>query len=223
MCIRDRTHVIQAENVALAAGALFSPVLLLKSRSSVWPEGLANESGQVGKNLMRHYIELMGIPSRAGSTEKGDQKEIGLNDFYLHDGQKYGTLGDFGAMPPVSVIMEDLDYDVAAGPLPKVLWGLIRPFARWVLNLILKRRRFLAFFIEDLPFQENRVEEGTNGADVKIHYAIRPSEWSRIERARGLARKALGPWGVLLLSNAKNSKLLAHACGCLLYTSKQFN
>jgi choline dehydrogenase-like flavoprotein len=213
VALEGQTHVIQAENVALAAGALFSPVLLLKSRSSVWPEGLANESGQVGKNLMRHYIELMGIPSRAGSTEKGDQKEIGLNDFYLHDGQKYGTLGDFGAMPPVSVIMEDLDNDVAAGLLPKFLWGMIRPFARWVLSLIVEQRRFLAFIIEDLPFQENRVEEGTNGADVKIHYSIRPSEWSRIERARALARKALGPRGILLLSNAKNSKLLAHACG----------
>lgn len=205
---------LPTRNVALAAGALLSPVLLLKSRSSEWPQGLANGSGQVGKNLMRHYIELLGIPSHGHSEEFSDQKEIGLNDFYLRDGQKFGTVADFGAMPPVPVILEDLDNDVAAnGLLLKTLWRLIRPLARWGLQHIVKNHRFMALIIEDLPFQENRVEEGSAGADIAIHYSIRPEEWSRIRQARALARKALGGWKVLLLSNAKNTKLLAHACG----------
>lgn len=212
--MKGRTFQIQAHNVALAAGALFSPVLLLKSRSPQWPHGLANGSGMVGRNLMRHYIDLIGIPSRLRSDEKGDQKEIGLNDFYIHNGQKFGTLADFGTMPPIPVIMEDLDNDMAVlGPLLNALWRLIRPLARWVIARLMKRHRFMALIIEDLPFLENRVEPGADGADVTLHYSVRPEERSRIRQARSLARKALGGGSTILLANAKNTKLLAHACG----------
>lgn len=212
--MEGRTFQIQAHNVALAAGALMSPVLLLKSRSAQYPQGLANGSGMVGRNLMRHYIELIGVPIRGRRKDKGDQKEIGFNDFYLHNGQKFGTVADFGAMPPVPVILEDLDNDVAAtGPIQNALWRVIRPVVRWVLKYLMHRHRFLALIIEDLPFPENRVEVGTQGADITIHYSVRPEEWARVRRSSALVRKALGKWSTLLLSNAKNTKLLAHACG----------
>ncbi|MBP9699117.1 MAG: hypothetical protein KBD85_03775 [Elusimicrobia bacterium] len=117
-------------------------------------------------------------------------------------------------MLPISVIMEDLDHDVAVlGRLQKAVWGLIRPLARWVLERIVQRYRFLALIIEDLPFMENRVEPGLGGADIMIHSSVRSEEWSRIRQARTLVRKALGRWATILLSNAKNTKLLAHACG----------
>jgi len=43
---------IRAKAFVLAAGAFMSPVLLLNSRSEAWPDGLANRSGLVGRNLM---------------------------------------------------------------------------------------------------------------------------------------------------------------------------
>ena len=212
--MEGRTFSIEARHVALAAGALLSPVLLLKSRSPHWPQGLANKSGMVGRHLMRHHIELIGVPSPGRPEEKGDQKEIGLNDFYVRHGKKFGSLADFGAMPPVSVLMEDLDHDVAVlGRLQKKIWGLIRPLARWVLERIVERYRFLALIMEDLPFLENRVEPGFGGADITLHSSVGPEEWARIRQARTLVRKALGGWATILLSNAKNTKLLAHACG----------
>ncbi|MBK8576148.1 MAG: GMC family oxidoreductase N-terminal domain-containing protein [Elusimicrobia bacterium] len=212
--LAGRSVFIRAHNIALAAGAILSPVLLLKSRSPQWPQGLGNASGLVGRNLMRHYIDLIGIFSPAPPNEKGDEKEIGCNDFYLRDGEKFGTLADFGTMPPLPVILEDLDNDVATeGLMQRVGWIMIRPFVLWALKHILKRYRFMALMTEDLPFPENRVEEGGPGADITIHYSISPEEESRIRSARALVRKALGRWSTLLLSNAKNSKLLAHACG----------
>ncbi|OQZ87676.1 glucose-methanol-choline oxidoreductase, partial [Mycobacterium alsense] len=66
----DRTHVqqviaehhndtlaLKATVVVLAAGALATPVLLLNSRSGDWPNGLANGSDYVGRNLMRHLMD----------------------------------------------------------------------------------------------------------------------------------------------------------------------
>ena len=92
--------------------------------------------------------------------------------------------------------------------------------------------------IRDSPDADNQVEEGTHGADLTIHYTIRPQELTRIHRARSIVKRALGPLFPYLLPNAENTKLLAHACGtcrmgedprksvvnrfnrCLLYTSR---
>lgn len=52
---KDGNHVRQAARiVAVAGNTIESPRLLLNSASSMFPDGLANSSGQVGKNYMRH-------------------------------------------------------------------------------------------------------------------------------------------------------------------------
>src|SRR3712207_4669535 len=43
-----------ADIVVVACGALSSALLLLRSASDAHPEGLANASGEVGRNYMRH-------------------------------------------------------------------------------------------------------------------------------------------------------------------------
>jgi choline dehydrogenase-like flavoprotein len=47
-------HVQKARAVAVAGNSIESPRLLLNSASSKFPDGLANSSGMVGKNYMRH-------------------------------------------------------------------------------------------------------------------------------------------------------------------------
>jgi choline dehydrogenase-like flavoprotein len=47
-------HVQKARVVCLAGNSIESPRLLLNSASSKFPDGLANSSGQVGRNYMRH-------------------------------------------------------------------------------------------------------------------------------------------------------------------------
>ena len=47
-------HLQKARIVALAGNSIESPRLLLNSASSMFPDGLGNSSGQVGKNYMRH-------------------------------------------------------------------------------------------------------------------------------------------------------------------------
>jgi len=47
-------HRQKARIVAVAGNSIESPRLLLNSESSKYPDGLANSSGQVGRNYMRH-------------------------------------------------------------------------------------------------------------------------------------------------------------------------
>ena len=47
-------HVQKARLVCVAGNTIESPRLLLNSASSKYPDGLANSSGQVGRNYMRH-------------------------------------------------------------------------------------------------------------------------------------------------------------------------
>ena len=49
-----RQHVQKARVVAVAGNSIESPRLLLNSASAKFPDGLANSSGMVGKNYMRH-------------------------------------------------------------------------------------------------------------------------------------------------------------------------
>src|SRR5215218_10359716 len=47
-------HVQKARVVCVACNSIESPRLLLNSASAKFPDGLANSSGQVGRNYMRH-------------------------------------------------------------------------------------------------------------------------------------------------------------------------
>ncbi len=47
-------HVQKARVVCVAGNSIETPRLLLNSASSMFPDGLANSSGQVGRNYMRH-------------------------------------------------------------------------------------------------------------------------------------------------------------------------
>ena len=50
----DVEHECEAKIIIVSAGSIQSPRLLLNSKSSLFPDGLANSSGLVGKNLMQH-------------------------------------------------------------------------------------------------------------------------------------------------------------------------
>jgi choline dehydrogenase-like flavoprotein len=62
----------KARVVAVAANSVESPRLLLNSSSRVFPQGLANSSGQVGRNYMRHMTStVFGIFNRPVHMYRG--------------------------------------------------------------------------------------------------------------------------------------------------------
>ncbi len=76
----------KARAVAVAGNSIETPRLLLNSQSSMFPNGLANSSGQVGKNYMRHLTaSVYGIfeqPVRMyrGTTMAGIVRDEAKND-----------------------------------------------------------------------------------------------------------------------------------------------
>ena len=78
------THT--ADLVVVSCGAANSARLLLASASEAHPEGLANGSGQVGRNYMFHNSQAVLALSKEPNPTVF-QKTLGINDFYLgsHD------------------------------------------------------------------------------------------------------------------------------------------
>ena len=67
---------------SLSAGAANSAALLLASATDKHPDGLANGSGQVGRNYMFHNsVAVLAISREPNPTRF--QKTLGLNDFYF--------------------------------------------------------------------------------------------------------------------------------------------
>jgi choline dehydrogenase-like flavoprotein len=71
-----------ADIVVVACGALSSALLLLRSASDAHPHGLANGSGQVGRNYMRHNQSVLMALMRE-PNETVFQKTLALTDFYF--------------------------------------------------------------------------------------------------------------------------------------------
>ncbi len=135
-----------ADIVVVACGALSSALLLLRSASAAHPDGLANGSGQVGRNYMRHNQSML----MAFTPEINDtvfQKTLAVSDFY------------FGADDwdyPLGLIQMCASSDaeqIKAEALPSWLeWFPDLPFAEMA-------RRSMDFWLssEDLPRPENRI------------------------------------------------------------------
>ena len=75
-------EVYAADIVALSAGATNSAKILLRSATDRHPDGLANGSGQVGRNYMFHNSKAM-VALGKEPNDTVYQKTLSLNDFYL--------------------------------------------------------------------------------------------------------------------------------------------
>ncbi|BAL23417.1 FAD-dependent oxidoreductase [Azoarcus sp. KH32C] len=214
---RGKEFRVSGRIVALAAGALATPSLLLQSRSTAWPDGVANDSGLVGHNLMRHYIDLYAVFPKARPDADGNAKEFGCNDLYLADGVKLGAIQSFGKLPPGAMIANDLQRDLRqqVHPAAAAAFGLVKPIMRPIFDLLFSRATILATIIEDLPQPENRVlpPAGAAGEGISISYRVNAREGSRIERMREHMKRLLRPYRHLLIKQAENNERIAHACG----------
>jgi choline dehydrogenase-like flavoprotein len=206
---------LRAGLIVLAAGGLETPALLLRSRSAAWPQGLANESGLVGRNLMRHYVDLYAVVPESKEGAGGGLKEIAFNDFYLGESQKLGTVQSFGALPPVPVLLAEMEKGVRDGPAPWLgpFLKLAKPFLRRYLSGRFARSVLLASVVEDLPYPDNQVAPADEGDHLVLHYRVRPSETARIRALRVKLQQVLKPYRPLLIKQAENNERLAHACG----------
>jgi choline dehydrogenase-like flavoprotein len=208
---QNRTLTLRGKVVVLAAGALATPVLLLNSRSGDWPRGLANDSDLVGRNLMRHLIDLIEIWPQRDNKITDENKEIGLNDFYFRDGQKYGTVQSFGSMPPLEVLTSKPGWRSRA-------LHLMSPALRQVYERYLNGGLVLAPIMEDLPYVDNRVTPSDRPSPdgrqrLRIEYRLHASEIERRAIFMRYVKEMLEPFRKINLRGAENNEALAHVCG----------
>ncbi|MDP9338477.1 MAG: GMC family oxidoreductase [Acidobacteriota bacterium] len=91
------THLQKAKAVIVCANGAETPRLLLMSANKQFPNGLANSSGIVGKNLMLNSGAIsLGTFEHPLNDYKGFAVSRILHDFYELDAQKVGFFGGGG-------------------------------------------------------------------------------------------------------------------------------
>ena len=211
---RSGMLALQAKVVVLAAGALATPVLLLNSRSGDWPRGLANGSDWVGRNLMRHLMDWIEVWPQQGCKITAENKEIGLNDFYFREGQKYGTVQSAGAMAslaPMDILTNH------PGWQPKAL-RLLSPAVRPIYDRFFNGGLVLAAIMEDLPYLDNRVLPSIRSSEdgrqrLRLRYRLHPSEVGRRAEFLRQLKEVLKPFRKLTLRTGESNSTLGHVCG----------
>jgi len=87
----------KAKGIILSCNGAETPRLLLLSASNKFPDGLANSSGYVGKNLMFNSSAVsVGVFEEQTNDYKGYAVSRILHDFYELDAQKVGFYGGGG-------------------------------------------------------------------------------------------------------------------------------
>ncbi|WMS41932.1 GMC family oxidoreductase [Acuticoccus sp. MNP-M23] len=170
-----RQRTLTADIVVVACGALSSALLMLRSANEAHPNGLANGSGQVGRNYMRHNNSIVLAISRTPNPTKF-QKTLGLNDFY-HAPERGGMGGWEYPLGHIQMVGKSDGAQIEGEALPKALQLFPEQPFDWLAH------HSLDFWLtsEDLPKPENRIhyKEG------RVHLDLTDTNLEAHQRLRG--------------------------------------
>ncbi|MCA9102379.1 MAG: GMC family oxidoreductase [Planctomycetales bacterium] len=153
VCVtRDgQQETLEAGIVVVSCGAANSAKLLLMSANAQHPDGLANASGQVGRNYMFHNSQAVLALSKEPNPTRY-QKTLGLNDFYFGmPGYEYpmGNIQMVGKSQP-PMFRGEKPIETALAP-------------QWTLEMVARHAVDFWLSTEDLPRPENRVTVDRSG------------------------------------------------------------
>lgn len=184
-----QVHEQRAEMVIMACNGVGTPRLLLNSTSKLFPEGLANRSGLVGKNLMFH--PLTGVAGVFDEPMKGHEGPMACSilsqEFYESDPSR-GFVRGYGlhsgrSTTPMTFALGGYGID---NPIP---WGEAH---REIMDSQYEYLAGLTVVTEDLPEEHNCVTLDPDMTDSdgipapKITYRL--SENTRAMLRHGEAR-----------------------------------
>ena len=189
-----RVHEQKAEMVVVACNGVGTPRLLLNSKSKLFPDGLANRSGQVGKNLMFHPLTgVTGVFDEPMEGFKGPMAcSILSQEFYESDPNRdfvrgYG-LHSGRYTTPMTYALGGYGID---DPIP---WGSEH---REKFDDIYPYSAGLTVVTEDLPEESNSVTLDPDLTDSdgvpapKITYRVSDNTWKMIAHGEARAEEAL--------------------------------
>ena len=190
----------QARAYVLAAGAVNSAALLLRSGDDAHPNGLANASGQVGRNYMCHLNSACIAIDPRHENPTVFQKTLAINDYYEDSGDPdfpypLGHVQNLGKVTP-EILRAQRPY------FPPAL-------CRWV------ARHSVDWWLttEDLADPDNRV---TLAADRTIQLHYRPNNEAAHRRLLARWRAVLHQLGFpLVFFQRMDIRAVAHQAGTL--------
>jgi choline dehydrogenase-like flavoprotein len=177
--IKDgKEHFQAASTVILAASGIGTPRILLMSTSNQFPDGLANSSGLVGKNLMLHPpATVVGLYEEDLEDWIGPAGEfIGSMQFYESDPSRGFVRGAKWMLMPTNSPLTTVDrWTKGPGVSHEPFWG--KDFAPKMKSSVGHMLQW-AIVPEDLPEESNRVTLSPDLKDSdglpapKIHYRV---------------------------------------------------
>jgi len=146
--------IFGADVIIVACGAVNSAALFLRSANDKHPDGLANSSGQVGRNLMLHHNGCL-IAFTKKKNNSIFQKSFGISDYYSGAEDSDYPLGEIQ-------LMGRNDPDT-------ILWAAEKLYPGKTYNEL--REMTIDFWLtaEDLPSPHNRVMLNNDGK-IKVNY-----------------------------------------------------
>ena len=177
----DVEETYDADIVVVSAGAANSAKILLASANDRHPNGLANGSGQVGRNYMFHNsVAVLAISKEPNPTMF--QKTLGVNDFY------FGMTGFDYPMGNIQMVGKS-DAEMFKGEKP--LQTKLAP----MFSLTDVATHAVDFWLstEDLPAPDNRV---TLTSDGKIRLTYTPNNQEPKQRLYHQLKSMLGHLGM---------------------------
>jgi choline dehydrogenase-like flavoprotein len=188
-----RRTVRRARRYVLAAGALASPLILLRS---------GVDGPLVGRHYMMHLSPIVvGVFPRRNGADEAFVKQVGFADYY------FGTKGYAHKMG----IVQSLP---VPGPLLTKKMSPLLP--RPVLKFLRQRMLPLAGIVEDLPDPGNRVRWGPDGRP-RLRHRFGDYDLERGRRLGRLMRRILKRAGAVFCLSRRftSDEHVAHQCGTL--------
>ncbi len=149
-------EIYTADIVVVAAGAINSAALLLRSASDRHPKGLANSSDVVGRHYMGHVNSILMAVSKCPNPTVF-QKTLGINDFYFGSSEFELPMGHIS-------FVGKLDGVTLSAGAPAIAPG-------FTLDLMAKHSLDFWLTTEDLPDPNNRVTLDRDGNIVLAYTA----------------------------------------------------
>jgi choline dehydrogenase-like flavoprotein len=213
---QNREVNIKGLVIVLAAGSLFSPVLLLKSKSAIWPSGLANTSGEVGRNLMWHVSDFIAARPKRAMSISGPKKALSLNDFYFSDGVKLGAFQSIGVPINWEYVYSFLRSRSQKGPKWQrvIMHPLLLKLIAHTAALLFRGTAIFATIIEDLPYRENRVVfDATAKNEMRFKYCYNEELRIRANLFYNKMKSILKTKFLTFKLTGKNNINFGHSCG----------
>jgi choline dehydrogenase-like flavoprotein len=172
--INNENIVIDFKVIILAAGALFTPKILLNTKSKEFKNGLGNNNDLVGRNLMWHSSDFFVLRTKRFKPIIPDNtKLLSCNKFYEYKGTKLGTFQSGGSKIKAGQVKSFLLKNSMVNPIFFIFkFGPLVNLAASIFEYIGSTFEVFSTVIEDLPYKENRVYlDDSSDSGISFNYS----------------------------------------------------